>query len=140
MALGMMGYQYACGRSVWTNPNLIAAMWLSDDVADGQLTGATAVGFATHMATSALMGWIAIPFIRDLPPVRTVLASASYALASYPLVFALVLTWANPLMVARSELVPMTTAHILFGVVLGLLYLRFTRGAFTKPPWMKGTP
>ncbi len=49
MALAMMGYQYARGRSVWTNPNLIAAMWLGNDVADGRLTGATAVGFATHM-------------------------------------------------------------------------------------------
>jgi len=135
MAVAVMGYLYVRGRSVWTNPNLIAAMWLGDDVADGRLTGATAVGFATHMATSALMGWVAVPFLRDLPPGRTVLVAVSYALASYPLVFATVLIWANPLMVQCSELVPMTLAHVLFGVVLGLVYLRITPvAAFAKAP------
>ncbi len=122
MAIAMIGYLYAQGRSVWTNPNLIAAMWLGNDVADGRLTEATLVGFATHMATSVLMGWVAVSFIQDLSPGRTVLASVSYALASYPLVFVLVLTWANPLMVQRAELVPMILAHVLFGVVLALAY------------------
>jgi len=115
------------GRSVWTNPDLIAVMWMGPDVADGRLTGATLVGFATHMATSALMGLVAVPFIAGLSRGRTLLASVSYALASYPLVFAAVLSWANPLMVARAGLVPMTAAHAVFGVVLGATYLRAAR-------------
>lgn len=121
MALAMMGYQYARGNSIWTNPNLIAVMWMGKEVAGGQLSLATLVGFLTHMATSALMGWVAIPFIRDLPPWRTMLVAVSYALASYPVVFTLVLTWANPLMFVRAPMVPMTLAHALFGVVLGLV-------------------
>ena len=137
MSMTMMLVASLHGQSVWIMPNLIAAMWLGDDVADGRLTGATAVGFATHMATSALMGWVAVPFLRDLPPGRTVLVAVSYALASYPLVFATVLIWANPLMVQCSELVPMTLAHVLFGVVLGLVYLRITPvAAFAKAPPM----
>ncbi len=123
MALFMMGWMVASGKSAWTNPNLIAVMWLGPSALGG-LSGATALGFATHMATSALMGWIAVPFIRDLPPARNVLVAFAYALASYPLVFALVLTWVNPLMVERTGLVPMTLAHALFGVVLGAAYLR----------------
>lgn len=55
---------------------------------------------------------------------RTMLAALSYALASYPLVFAAVLSWANPIMVARSDLVPMTAAHAVFGLALGATYLR----------------
>ncbi len=124
MALAMMAYQYARGNSIWTNPDLIATLWMGPEVATGQLSVATIVGFATHMVTSVLMGWVAVPFIRDLSPRRAVLAGVSYALASYPLVFAAVLSWANPLMVKRSELVPMTAAHALFGLVLGIVYLR----------------
>jgi hypothetical protein len=127
MAMAMMGYTALRGRSVWTNPNLIAAMWMGNDVADGRWTPATVVGFATHMATSALMGWVALPFIAGLSPGRTILASASYALASYPLVFATVLSWANPLMIGRTELVPMTGAHLLFGLVMGATYLWLRR-------------
>jgi len=123
MAVGMMAYQYAQGNSIWSNPNLIAVMWMGREVANGELSRATPVGFLTHMATSGLMGWIAIPFVRDLPPWRTLLVALAYSLASYPLVFALVLSWANPLMVERTALIPMTTGHILFGVVLGTVFL-----------------
>ncbi|WP_412063348.1 hypothetical protein [Rubrivirga sp. IMCC45206] len=124
MALAMMGWMLATGRSPWTTPDLIAAMWLGDGVADGALGLPTLVGFATHQATSALLGGIAVPFVRDLSPGRTVLAAVAYAVASYPVVFALVLTWANPLMVAETSLIPMTLAHALFGVVLAVVYLR----------------
>jgi hypothetical protein len=102
MAIGMMAYQYARGSSVWANPNLIAAMWLGPEVAGGQLSLATLVGFTTHMVTSAVMGWAAVPFIRDLPAGRTMLVAVSYAVASYPAVFAAVLSWANPLHAPNS--------------------------------------
>jgi len=124
MAVFMMVWAAAQGESVWMNPNLIAVMWVGRRAALGGLSWATALGFATHMATSALMGWVALPFVRGLPPGRTVLAAFAYALASYPLVFALVMTWANPLMVERTDLVPMTLAHSVFGLVLGAVYLR----------------
>ena len=124
MAVFMMVWAAAQGESVWMNPNLIAVMWVGRGDALGGFSGATVLGFATHMASSALMGWIAVPFVRDLPPVRTLLAAFAYALASYPLVFALVMTWANPLMVERTDLVPMTLAHSVFGLVLGAVYLR----------------
>ncbi len=114
---------YLTGRSVGTNPNLIAAMWMGNAVANGSFSTATLVGFLTHEATSALMGIIAVPFIWDLSFGRTVLIAVAYALASYPFVFAFILTWANPLMVERAELVPMTAAHILFGLVMGFLYI-----------------
>ena len=62
MAAFVMVWMVAVGRSVWTNPNLIAAMWTGDG-AEGGFSGATALGFATHMATSALMGGIAVPLV-----------------------------------------------------------------------------
>ncbi len=123
MAMFMMLWMAASGRSIWMNPNLIAVMWTSGHPI-GELSWATALGFATHMATSALMGWIAVPFIRDLPPSQTLLVAIAYALASYPVVFALVLAWANPLMVQQTSLVPMTFGHAVFGGVLGAVYLR----------------
>ncbi len=110
-------------RSVWTMPNLIAAMWMGPEVSDGRLTAATLVGFTTHMATSALMGLVALPFIAGLPRRRTMLASLSYAVASYPVVFAVVLSWTNPVMVARAGLASMTAAHAVFGLVMGAVYL-----------------
>lgn len=121
MAMGMMAWMAATGRSVWTNPNLIAVMWTGAPPGAG-FSGATVLGLVTHTVTSSLMGWVAVPFLRDLTPGRTILAAIAYAVASYPLVFALVLTWANPLMVEQSGLVPMTLAHVGFGVVLGGLY------------------
>lgn len=51
------------------------------------------------------------------------LAAVSYALASYPFAFALIMSWANPLMVERTSIIPMTLAHMVFGVVLGAVYL-----------------
>ena len=123
MAMFMMGWMAAGGASVWTNPNLIAVMWVGREAALGGFSGATLLGFATHLATSALMGWISLAFIRDLPPGRTMLAAFAYALASYPFAFAFIMTWANPLMVERAGLVPMTVGHAVFGVVLGAVYL-----------------
>lgn len=122
MSAAMMSYMIFIGRSLWTMPNLIAAMWYGEGVAGEHFCTATIAGFLTHVATSILMGLVAIPFLRDLSRKRTVLSGLSYALASYPVVFALVLSWANPLMVERAELLPMTAGHAIFGLVLGLVY------------------
>jgi len=35
MAIAMMAYMYLTGRSVWTNPDLIAAMWMGNALANG---------------------------------------------------------------------------------------------------------
>ena len=130
MAAAMMGWMLITGRSPWINPNMISAMWLGEHaVFLDDFGGHTILGFATHQATSVLMGLIAIPFIRDLPRGRTLLVSSAYALASYPLVFSLVLRWANPFMVERTSMLPMTAAHAIFGVVMGAVYLRLRRGA-----------
>jgi len=124
MALAMMLYATFTMGSPWVNPNLIAAMWLGPHVAGTRLSGATLLGFGTHMITSALMGVIAVPWIYRLPTGRSLLAALAYALASYPLVFAAVMSWADPIMVQRTGLVPMAAAHALFGLVLGALYVR----------------
>lgn len=124
MSLAMMVYTLLTQGSVWINPNLIAVMWLGPEVAGGEFTSATMVGFATHMATSAAMGLVSVPFIYRLPRWRTFLAALAYTLASYPFVFALFLSWWNPLMVERTQIVPMTASHAVFGVVLGAVYLR----------------
>jgi len=124
MSAAMMLYTQATQGSPWINPNLIAVMWLGTDAAGGGFAAATMVGFATHVATSALMGIVAVPWIYRLPAWRTMLVALAYALGSYPLVFAAVLSWANPLMVERSGLVPMAAGHALFGGVLGAVYLR----------------
>jgi len=126
MSMAMMLSMVITGRSMWTLPNLIAAMWMGVEVASEAPSAATLAGFLTHMATSVIMGLIAIPFIRDLSPRRTYLAALSYALASYPIVFAAVLSWANPLMVERAGLISMTAGHALFGVVMAATYLRLT--------------
>lgn len=122
MAASMMGYMLVRQQSVWTNPNLIAVMWMGPEAATG-FGIATIVGFATHMAASALMGVMGILFIAALPRGRTVLAALAYALASYPVAIAFVMTWANPLFVERTQVVPMTTAHIVFGLVYGWTFL-----------------
>lgn len=103
MAMAMMAYAMLRGESPWTNPDLIAAMCMRERVANGRLGIPTLTGFATHMMTSALMGIVAVPFIYGLPAWRTMLASLSYALASYPLVFVTVMTWADPVMVRCGE-------------------------------------
>jgi hypothetical protein len=123
MAMLMMAYMGLIGQSIWTNPNLIAVMWLGEGVATGAFGVPTLVGFATHMAASMLMGIIAIPFVAELPGRRTMLAAVSYALASYPVAIASVMSWANPLFVARSDVVAMTIAHAVFGVVFGAAFL-----------------
>lgn len=132
MSMAMMMYMAATGRSIWAMPNLIAAMWLGRGAAGETLSYATAVGFLTHLATSVAMGVVAVSFIRDLPPWRTILAGFTYAVASYPVIFAFVLTWANPLMVQRAGLVPMTAGHALFGVVMGATYVWLRRLNVTR--------
>ncbi|MBA3884099.1 MAG: hypothetical protein H0X67_00020 [Acidobacteria bacterium] len=123
MAAAMMGYMLVRQQSVWTNPNLIAVMWMGPKAASGGFGIATIVGFATHMAASVLMGMMGILFIADLPRGRTVLAALAYVLASYPVAIAFVMTWANPLFVERTQVVPMTMAHIVFGLVYGWTFL-----------------
>ncbi len=133
MALAMMLYATATVGSPWVNPNLIAAMWLGPHVAGTRLTGATLLGFGTHMITSALMGVVAVPWIYRLPTWRSLLAALAYALASYPLVFAAVMSWADAIMVQRAGLVPMAAAHALFGLVLGALYVRLAHAPGALP-------
>lgn len=123
MAAAMMGYMFVRQQSVWTNPNLIAVMWMGPEAANGSFGIATIIGFATHMATSMLMGVIGLLFIAALPRGRTLLAAFAYALASYPVAIAFVMTWANPLFVERTQVVPMTVAHIVFGLVYGWTFL-----------------
>ncbi len=123
MAAAMMGYMLVRQQSVWTNPNLIAVMWMGPKAATGGFGIAAIVGFATHMAASVLMGVMGILFIAALPRGRTVLAALAYALASYPVAIAFVMTWANPLFVERTQVVPMTMAHIVFGLVYGWTFL-----------------
>lgn len=127
MSLAMMSMMMANGKSPWMMPNLISAMWLGPQAAGGQAGWSTILGFSTHLVTSMVMGLVAVPFIKDLSPVRTLLASISYAVASYPVVFAAVLTWANPLMVEKAPLVPMTIGHAIFGLTLGASFLWLKR-------------
>ena len=122
MALAMMSYLAWQGRSIWTNADLIAAMWYGERVADGTLTVATLVGMATHFITSALMGMAAVPFISGLPRWKLLLNSLSYAVASYPLVFATIMIWADPIMFRNAAMLPMTVMHAIFGIAFGLLY------------------
>lgn len=61
----------------------------------------------------ALMSVVAVPFVAGLPQWRILLVFLTYALASYPFVFTLVLTWANPLMIQHTGLVEMTASHAL---------------------------
>jgi hypothetical protein len=119
----MMMYMAVHGESVWTNPNLIAVMWVGPSAVRGGFGWPTIIGFATHMATSLVMGVVGVVFIASLPPRRTLLAALAYALASYPVVVGFVMTWANPLFVERTTIVPMTIAHAVFGAVYGAVYL-----------------
>lgn len=59
MAGFMMAWMAASGKSIWTNPNLIVVMWTDRDALGG-FSLATVVGFATHMAMSAVMGVVAV--------------------------------------------------------------------------------
>jgi hypothetical protein len=60
---GFMILTWVREGSVWTNPNLIAVMWLGPGVADGRFGSPTLIGFATHMTTSVLMGLVGVLFI-----------------------------------------------------------------------------
>lgn len=122
MAMAMMLVAMLRGESVWRLPNLIAAMWVGPETVTGSLGLPTLVGFLTHEATSALMGIIAVPFVTGLPARRVLLVSLAYALASYPLVFALVISWANPLMYQSVPMLQMVWGHLLFGAVFGIAY------------------
>lgn len=127
MSMLMMAYMAIRGNSVWTMPNLISVLWLGEVAAGDEFTTATLVGLITHLITSALMGVIAIPFIANLPPTRTVLVAFAYAVASYPVAFSAVISWANPLMMERTRMIPMTIGHALFGVVLAVVWLALLR-------------
>lgn len=81
------------------------------------------------MATSMLMGLVGIPFIAALPQRRTILAALAYALAAYPVAVAFVMTWANPLFVERTHMVPMTVAHAVFGIAYGWTFLALSGGS-----------
>lgn len=122
MSLLMMLAGMLRGQGPWQMPDLIAAMWMGNTVATGTLSLATLVGFATHVVTSALMGVVAVPFVAGLPRWRVLIISIAYAIASYPFVFALVLSWANPLMVARTSMLDMVPAHAVFGIVFGVIF------------------
>ena len=124
MSMAMMLVALLRGQSVWTMPNLIAAMWFGPSVATGPFGLPTLAGFLTHEATSALMGMIAVPFIGGLQGGRVLLVSLAYALASYPLVFSLVMTWANPAMYRRAPMFQMTWGHLIFGAVFAIAYAK----------------
>ena len=125
-----MGGLLLTGRSPWVQFNLISAMWVGDHAAYLDSFGPhTLAGLVTHLATSVLMGLMAAPILRTLPPARVLLVSFVYALVAYALMFGLVLRWANPLMVERTSLLPMTLAHALWGIVLGAVYLRLRRSS-----------
>lgn len=123
MSMAMMVVASLRGQSVWMLPNLIAATWLGPNVATDAPGFPTMVGFLTHEATSALMGVVALPFIATLSRPRVLLVSLAYALASYPLVCSLVMSWANPLMYQRAPMIQMTWGHLIFGAVFGSAYL-----------------
>lgn len=122
MSMAMMAASMIQGDSPWTLPDLISAMWLGPHAADGTLGFATLAGFATHEATSALMGVVAIPFVRHLRGTQLALVAMAYALASYPLVFSTVLAWANPLMFRQAGMLKMTAGHLLFGLLFAGFY------------------
>lgn len=122
MAMTMMMLAIFRHQSIWTMPDLIAAMWLGPDVATGQLGFPTLVGFLTHEVTSTLMGVIAIAWVAGLEGRRLLLASLAYALASYPLVFATVISWANPIMYRQTSMIDMTVAHMIYGIVFAAGY------------------
>ncbi|MCA1585264.1 MAG: hypothetical protein LC791_11020 [Acidobacteria bacterium] len=108
MAAAMMGYVLVRQQSVWTNPNLIAVMWMGPKAATGGFGIATIVGFATHMAASVLMGVMGIPFIPALP--RGAHRSGGVRVCSrlIPRGDCICDDVGNPLFVERTPVVPMT--------------------------------
>lgn len=126
MSMGMMLLSMLGGDDIWMMPNCIGAMWFDGRVAEGPGLQAVA-GFITHEVTSTLMGVVAVPFLAGSPRRRVLPISVIYVLASYPLLFSLVMTWANPQMFERAEMVPMTWGHLLFGAVFAGCFLWLTR-------------
>lgn len=122
MSMAMMLLALLMGESVWTMPNCIGAMWFGGRVGEGLGLQAVA-GMLTHEVTSTLMGVVAVPFVAGLPGGRVLLISLAYALASYPLLFSLLMSWANPQMFERAGMVQMTWAHLLFGTVFAVCFL-----------------
>ncbi|MCY7378619.1 MAG: hypothetical protein LH467_04680 [Gemmatimonadaceae bacterium] len=57
----------------------------------------------------------------------SIVVSLAYALASYPLVRSLVLSWANPTTYTQAPMMQMRWGHLIFGAVFGMAYLRLTR-------------
>ncbi len=122
MSMAMMLVAMLRGQSIWAMPNLISAMRFGPAVADGAPGLPTRIGVGTHEATSILLGVVAVSFVSGLPRWRVLLVSLAYALASDPLVFSLVLRWANPLMYEQAPMLRMAWAHLLFGVVFAIAY------------------
>lgn len=127
MSMGMMLFAILGNESIWAMPNLIGAMWFGG-MSDGPGLQAAA-GFLTHELTSVIMGVVAVPFVHGLSTRRVLLISMAYALASYPFVFTLVLSWANRLMFERARMPEETWAHLLFGAVFAFSFLRLARRA-----------
>lgn len=127
MSMGMMLISVLTGKSAWSLPDLIATMWLGPSAADGSFGLAAVAGMMTHEATSILMGIIAVPFVAKVPRSRVLVISLAYALASYPLVFSFVMSWAAPLMYERTSMIEMTWGHHVYGTVFGTAYLWLTR-------------
>jgi hypothetical protein len=111
------------GMGIWHNPNLIALMWTGQEsVSEGfQLT--TVLGLLTHIVTSMLMGVISIPFVENKKKLGILLSSLTYSVASYPLVFSFILSWANPKMYESVNFLIMTIGHTIFGIVLGFVFI-----------------
>lgn len=126
MSMGMMLLSLLGGESIWTMPNCIGAMWFGGRIGEGMGLQAMA-GFLTHEATSTLMGAVAVPFVSGSPRNRVLPISIAYALASYPLLFSLLMTWANPQLFERAGMVQMTWGHLLFGTVFAACYLWLPR-------------
>ncbi|MDQ3242390.1 MAG: hypothetical protein M3Q09_01495 [Gemmatimonadota bacterium] len=127
MAMAMMMFAISRHQSIWTMPNLIAAMWFGPPVATGQPGFPTIAGFLTHEVTSILMGMIALAWVAGLTGRRLFLASLAYALASYPLVFSTVISWANPAMYQRAPMIDMTWGHMIYGMVFAVAYTFIVR-------------
>lgn len=126
MSMAMMLLAVLAGESIWGMPNMIGAMWFGGSM--GEDLGVQAVvGMLTHEVTSTLMGVVAVPFVSAVPRGRVLPISIAYALASYPLLFSLVMSWANPMMFEQAGMVEETWAHLLFGTVFAVSYLLLTR-------------
>ena len=127
MSAFMMVKTFLGGASVWRNANLIAAMWFGPSVAGMGFGVPAMLGMTTHLVTSAVMGAIGLLFIDGLATVRMYLAGFAYALASYPLVLALVMDWADPTFVNNTRLLPMMVAHSIFGITFVASYRWLSR-------------